>query len=68
METVESTLAKYASTMPLNVADALIVAATDDNIHPDCVHFLMTRYPDLVPNLLRIRPNIFNKNNNNSKK
>ena len=68
MKALEDKLARYASTTPLNVADALIVSARDDNIHQDCVYFLMRRYPDLVVNSLHNTSNIIidSSSNNNS--
>ncbi|OEU12748.1 hypothetical protein FRACYDRAFT_270462 [Fragilariopsis cylindrus CCMP1102] len=56
MEVVEDTLAHcYASsdnTPPLNIEEALLSAAIDENIHLDCVYFLLRREPDILRKLL----------------
>jgi hypothetical protein len=38
-------------TGPYNVVDALLTAAIDENIHLDCVYFLMRRQPDVLVKL-----------------
>jgi hypothetical protein len=56
MEVVEDTLARYYtssdSTPPLNIEEALITAAIDENIHIDGVYFLIRRQPDILQKLL----------------
>ncbi|OEU12801.1 hypothetical protein FRACYDRAFT_244076 [Fragilariopsis cylindrus CCMP1102] len=56
MEVVEDTLARYSDT-PVNVPEALLSAAIDENVHLDCVYFLLRREPDsllkLLPRLLQ---------------
>jgi hypothetical protein len=56
MEVVEDTLARcYASsdnTPPLNIEEALLSAAIDENIHLDCVYFLLRREPDILQKVL----------------
>ena len=56
MEVVEDTIAHcYASsdnTPPLNIEEALLSAVIDENIHLDCVYFLLRREPDLLLKLL----------------
>jgi hypothetical protein len=47
MEVINETLARN-SDIPVNVADALITAAIDENIHLDCVYFLLRRQPDVL--------------------
>jgi hypothetical protein len=47
MEVINETLARN-SDIPVNVADALITAAMDENIHLDCVYFLLRRQPDVL--------------------
>jgi hypothetical protein len=37
---------------PYNVVDALITAAIDENVHLDCVYFLLQRHPDVLQELL----------------
>merc|ERR1712224_67287 len=64
MEAIESNLAKYNYTTPVNVADALIVAARYDYIHLDCVYFLMRRDPNLIVTLLQNTSNIIVDDNN----
>ncbi|OEU06224.1 hypothetical protein FRACYDRAFT_255564 [Fragilariopsis cylindrus CCMP1102] len=51
MEVVEDTLARYSDT-PVNVPEALLLAAIDENVHLDCVYFLLRREPDLLLKLL----------------
>ena len=48
---VEETLARYSDT-PLNVIEALLSAAIDENSHLDCVYFLLRREPDVLVKLL----------------
>jgi hypothetical protein len=56
MEVVDDTLARcYTSsdnTPPLNIEEALITAAIDENIHLDGVYFLIRRQPDILQKLL----------------
>jgi hypothetical protein len=59
MKVIEDTLLEYQrsyidTTEPLNNdgVDALITAAIDENIHLDCVYFLMRRQPDVLVKLL----------------
>ncbi|OEU11617.1 hypothetical protein FRACYDRAFT_244735 [Fragilariopsis cylindrus CCMP1102] len=51
MKVVEDTLIRYSDT-PINVADALLSAAVDENVHLDCVYFLLRRQPDVLLKLL----------------
>ncbi|OEU21478.1 hypothetical protein FRACYDRAFT_235104 [Fragilariopsis cylindrus CCMP1102] len=51
MKVVEDTLIRYLDT-PINVADALLSAAVDENVHLDCVYFLLRRQPDVLVKLL----------------
>ncbi|OEU23302.1 hypothetical protein FRACYDRAFT_267497 [Fragilariopsis cylindrus CCMP1102] len=37
---------------PYNIVDALVTAAIDENIHLDCVYFLIRREPDVLQKLL----------------
>lgn len=46
MEVVEGTLAHY-NTSPLNIKEAVLSAAIDENIDPECVYFLLRRQPDI---------------------
>jgi hypothetical protein len=61
MEVVEDTLIRYTSssslnldhaTPHLNIVDALLSAAIDENVDLDCVYFLMRRHPDILMKLL----------------
>jgi len=62
MEVVEDTLIRYTSssssldsnktTTRLNIVDALLSAAIDENVHLDCVYVLMRRHPDMLMKLL----------------
>jgi hypothetical protein len=51
LEGVEDVLARY-SDIPINIADALLSAAIDEDIHLDCVYFLLRREPDVLMKLL----------------
>ena len=51
MKIVDDTLIRYSDT-PINVTEALIMAAIDENIHLDCVYFLLRRQPDILHTLL----------------
>jgi hypothetical protein len=54
MKTVKNTLIKCRShnTGPYNVVDAMLTAAIDENVHLDCVYFLLRREPDVLMKLL----------------
>lgn len=41
LDLMDTTLAHYSTTIPtpLHICDALVVAATEDNIHLDCVYY-----------------------------
>jgi len=63
MEVVNDILARYHSSgLPLNTVKALMMAAINDDIHLDCVLFLMQREPDVIVKLLS---KSINNNNNN---
>jgi hypothetical protein len=64
MTGVEDTLARYLDTTPIDIVDVLIVAATDENVHLDCVCFLIRRRPDVLLKLLSDNDKS-NKNKNN---
>jgi hypothetical protein len=51
MKIVEGTLIRYSDT-PINITEALIMASIDENIHLDCVYFLLRREPDILHKLL----------------
>ena len=59
MRIVEDTL--NTSVIPLNIVEAVVLAAIDGNIHLDCVYFLLRREPDVLVRLLSAPHN----NNNN---
>merc|ERR1712238_310700 len=64
MEVVNDILARYHSSgLQLNIIEALMMAAIDDDIHLDCVLFLMQREPGVIVKLLS--KSINNNNNNN---
>jgi hypothetical protein len=76
MKVIEDTLIRYSFSVntPINFAEALLIAAIDDNIHLDCVYLLLRRHPDLLVKLLSsstpaaasmARSNNNNNNNNN---
>jgi hypothetical protein len=75
IEVVEETLIRYSSssnnTPPFNIMEALITAAIDENIHLDCVYFLLRREPDVLMKLLSstpppLPPAMDNNNNSNN--
>jgi hypothetical protein len=52
---IEDTLIRSSSssnTPPFNIAEALIMAAIDENIHLDCIYFMLRREPDGLQKLL----------------
>jgi len=55
MNTIEETLIHSSvsdSIIPLlNILMALVMAAIDENIHLDCVYFLLRREPDILQKL-----------------
>jgi hypothetical protein len=73
---VEDTLIRHTYTSadnnasPLNIEDAILTAAIDQNIHLDCVYFLMRRQPDILQKLLSSTTTaavaMDNNNNNNN--
>jgi hypothetical protein len=63
MKVVEDTLIRYSSSsastnkpQPLNVAEALLFAAIDEDVHLDCVYFLLRRHPFVLQELLSPLP------------
>ena len=53
VEIVEDIVSRYSETTPINTEHALILAATDNTIHLDCVFFLLKRQPDVLVSFLR---------------
>ena len=51
MKIVEDTLIRYSDT-PINITEALMMAAMNKNIHLACVYFLIRRQPDILHKLL----------------
>ena len=51
MKVVEDILIRYSDT-PINITEALITAAIDEDIHLNCVYFLLRREPDIVMKLV----------------
>ena len=53
MKVIEDTLIRYSSSdnTPINLAEALLISAIDDNIHLDCVYFLLRRHPNMLVKL-----------------
>jgi hypothetical protein len=53
MNVAEDALVRHSDTVPppLNIVEALITAAIDENIHLDCVYFLFRREPDVLQKL-----------------
>jgi hypothetical protein len=58
MEVVEETLIRSSSSddTPINITQALLSAAIDENVHLDCVYFLLRRQPDVLVKLLSSTP------------
>jgi hypothetical protein len=53
MKVVEGALiSSYLGNTPINIAEVLITAAIDENMHLDCVYFLLRREPDVLQRLL----------------
>jgi len=52
LEVVDEVLARYSNTTPLNIVDALMLAAIDETIHLDGVYFLLRREPEVLIALL----------------
>jgi hypothetical protein len=72
MEIVEETLIRSSSSLVdtplLNIVEALLSAVTEENIHLDCLYFLLRREQDVLQKLLSSTPTAgsnSNKNNNN---
>lgn len=55
LDLMDTTLAHYSTAIPtpLHICDALVVAATEDNIHLDCVYYLTRRYPATILGMRR---------------
>ncbi|OEU10442.1 hypothetical protein FRACYDRAFT_247546 [Fragilariopsis cylindrus CCMP1102] len=53
MKVVKDTLA-HCNTPPLNIEEAVLSAATDENVHLDSVYFLIRREPDILQKLLSL--------------
>jgi len=67
MEVIEEVLTRYQSsegTPQLNIADALMLSALDDNVHLDCTFLLLRRHPDVLVQLLHVAEPNNNSNNN----
>ena len=41
-------------TPPLNIFEALLSAAIDENVHLDCLYFLLRREPDVIQKVLSL--------------
>lgn len=48
IEVVEEVLTIYDGITPLNTIEALTLAATNENLHLDCVFFLLSREPNVL--------------------
>lgn len=58
MKIVEDTLTRYAADgAPLHVVDAILTAATNRDVHFDCVYTLLRRHPAILMALLSVQPN-----------
>jgi hypothetical protein len=61
MTVIEDTIIRYSSfsennNTSINIVEALVMAAIDENIHLDCVYFLLRRQPDVLVKLLSSTP------------
>ena len=56
MEVIEEILIHYYSDTPINITVGLAMAAINDNIHLNCVYFLLRREPDILFKLLSSTP------------
>jgi hypothetical protein len=64
---VDDTLGFYSGDTPINTTEALVMAVIDNNVHLDCVYFLLRREPDILQNLLSsstAMATVVDKNNN----
>jgi hypothetical protein len=52
MKIVDDFLAVYSVDATINITEALVMAATDKNIHLDCVYFLLRREPSILQKLV----------------
>ncbi|OEU23669.1 hypothetical protein FRACYDRAFT_233841 [Fragilariopsis cylindrus CCMP1102] len=52
MKVIDDTLTYYHSDTPLNIADTLLSVAIDDDIHLDCVYYVLRRQPGILQELL----------------
>jgi hypothetical protein len=69
MKVVEDTLIRSSSsdsTPRLIISEAIITAANDENIHLDCVYFLIQRQPDILQRLLSSTTPVAAGSNNNN--
>ena len=67
MDAIETTLAQYSShssTTPLNIRDALILAAIDEKIHLNGLYFLMRGQPDTMLGMLHLHQEFVPSTNN----
>ena len=48
MVAIKEVLCRYSITTPIQMTNALLLAATDENIHLDCLNFLLRREPGIV--------------------
>ncbi|OEU23445.1 hypothetical protein FRACYDRAFT_233615 [Fragilariopsis cylindrus CCMP1102] len=67
IKVIDGTLGFYAGDTPINITEALVMAAIDENIHLDCVYFLLRRKPDILQKLLlssTAMATVVDKNNN----
>ena len=52
---VDETLARYSETVLPDIPKALILAASEERIHVECVYFLLKRQPDITISTLQQR-------------
>jgi hypothetical protein len=56
MKVIDDTLAFYSGDTPINIIEALVTAAIDEDIHLDCVHLLVRSESDILQKLLSTTP------------
>ncbi|OEU10362.1 hypothetical protein FRACYDRAFT_247395 [Fragilariopsis cylindrus CCMP1102] len=64
---IDGILGFYSGDTPINITEALVMAVTDENIHLDCVYFLLRLEPDILQKLLlssTAMATVVDKNNN----
>lgn len=64
MDVVEDVLARYSDIVLPIIPEALFLASVDDDIHLDCVYFLLRRLPAVIGDLQLPPRSVHDANNN----